>query len=57
MEILLRKVKQLIEVVEQKFNNSSCQLNILKSNTFVKRLQVVILQALLYYLNVLFRSM
>ena len=57
MEILLRKVKQLKDVVEQKYNNSSCQLNILKSNTFVKRLQVVILQALLYYLNVLFRSM
>ena len=57
MEILLRKVKQLKEVVEQKYNNSSCQLNILKSNTFTKRLQVVTLQALLYYLNVLFRSM
>ena len=57
MEILLRKVKQLKDVVEQKYNNSSCQLNILKSNTFVKRLQVVILQALLYYLYVLFRSM
>ena len=57
MEILLRKVKQLKDVVEQKYNNSSCQLNILKSDTSVKRLQVVILQALLYYLNVLFRSM
>ena len=57
MEVLLRKVKQLKDVVEQKYNNSSCQLNILKSNTFVKRLQVVISQALLYYLYVLFRSM
>ena len=57
MEILLRKVKQLKDVVEQKYTNSSCQLNILKSNTFVKRLQVVILQALLYYLYVSFRSM